>query len=52
MASVCGIKRLEKERFHWPESESDVIEMQGRELSWLLEGLKGRTVYRSQKIIL
>ena len=32
-------KRLEKERFHWPENEADVIDIQGRELSWLLEGL-------------
>ncbi len=32
-------KRLEKERFHWPEIEADVIEMHSRELSWLLEGL-------------
>jgi len=33
-------KKLEKDRFHWPENEVDVIEMQGRELSWLLEGLR------------
>lgn len=33
-------KRLEKDRFNWPENKADVIEMQGRELSWLLEGLK------------
>jgi transposase len=32
-------KRLEKDRFRWPENEADAIEMQGRELSWLLEGL-------------
>ena len=32
-------KRLEKDRFHWPEHEDDVIDIQGRELSWLLEGL-------------
>ncbi len=33
-------KKLEKYRFHWPQNEADVIEMQGRELSWLLEGLQ------------
>ena len=32
-------KRLEKDRFHWPENKADVIDMEGRELSWLLEGL-------------
>jgi transposase len=32
-------KRLEKDRFHWPEDEADVIDIQGRELSWLLDGL-------------
>lgn len=29
----------EKDRFHWPEDEADVIDIQGRELSWLLDGL-------------
>ena len=32
-------KKLEKNRFNWPENEAGVIEIQGRELSWLLEGL-------------
>jgi len=32
-------KRLEKDRFHWPENQADVIGIQGRELSWLLDGL-------------
>jgi len=32
-------KRLEKDRFHWPENQADVIDIQGRELSWLLDGL-------------
>ena len=32
-------KRLEKDRFHWPVEEADVIDIQGRELSWLLDGL-------------
>jgi transposase len=32
-------KRLEKDRFHWPENKADIIDMEGRELSWLLEGL-------------
>lgn len=32
-------KRLEKHRFTWPESESAVMELGGRELGWLLDGL-------------
>lgn len=32
-------KRLEKDRFHWPENKAHAIDMEGRELSWLLEGL-------------
>lgn len=32
-------KRLEKDRFRWPEDEAEVIDIQGHELSWLLDGL-------------
>jgi len=32
-------KRLEKDRFHWPETEEDVLTVQGYELAWLLDGL-------------
>ncbi len=32
-------KRLEKERFCWPESEDDVINIDTRQMSWLLAGL-------------
>ena len=32
-------KRLERHRFQWPQNEQEVITMQGRELSWLLDGL-------------
>ena len=32
-------KRLENDRFHWPEAERQVRELSGRELNWLLEGL-------------
>lgn len=32
-------KRLERERFRWPEKKEDVKEIGIRELSWLLEGL-------------
>jgi transposase len=32
-------KRLEKDRFRWPQSETEVTATDGRQLSWLLEGL-------------
>ena len=35
---ICH-KRLEKERFRWPRSESEVMSMTSRELHWLLDGL-------------
>lgn len=47
-------KRLEKHRFIWPESGVEVIELEQRQLKWLLEGLDisnmqghGRLTYRS-----
>jgi transposase len=33
-------KRLEKDRFRWPETESEVINIGHRELMWLIEGLE------------
>lgn len=32
-------KRLEKDKFRWPEYRSEVHEISDRELRWLLEGL-------------
>jgi len=32
-------KRLEKERFRWPESAEEVLQIDSRELGWLMEGL-------------
>ena len=32
-------KRLEEDRFQWPESRNDVLDISRRELSWLLNGL-------------
>lgn len=32
-------KRLEKSRFFWPRSEREVLQMEHRQLSWLLDGL-------------
>jgi len=33
------MKRLEKDRFQWPESNVSSISISSRELSWLLDGL-------------
>jgi transposase len=45
-------KRLEKDRFRWPEPGCEVVEIEGQELFFLLEGLDlsrvrghGRLVY-------
>jgi transposase len=32
-------KRLERDRFHWPECESEARLISARELAWLLDGL-------------
>lgn len=37
-------KRLEKHRFKWPESPKDVLEIDSRDLAFLLEGLDLRAV--------
>lgn len=33
-------KRLEKDRFKWPESKNEVLKIGHRELMWLIEGLE------------
>jgi transposase len=33
-------KRLEKDRFRWPESRQQVLELDHRQLRWLLDGLE------------
>lgn len=32
-------KRLEQDRFQWPDAEEEVLNIQGHELSWILDGL-------------
>lgn len=32
-------KRLERQRFRWPQSQAEVMELSVRELNWLLDGL-------------
>lgn len=33
-------KRLEKDRFRWPESSADVVSLTHRELMWLIDGME------------
>lgn len=33
------MKRLEKERFPWPEAGEETLTLTGRELGWLLDGI-------------
>lgn len=37
-------KRLEKHRFHWPDKPDEVMELDARQLAFLLEGLDLRFV--------
>ena len=41
-------KRLEKDRFRWPDTPEDVLAVQSHELAWLLDGLslEQRTAHR------
>ena len=39
-------KRLEKECFCWPESEREVIDVNSRQMSWLLAGLDINTAHK------
>jgi transposase len=32
-------KRLERDRFRWPKDAAEVVELDGRQLEWLLSGL-------------
>jgi len=32
--------RLERDRFHWPNSELEVIDIDAKQMSWLLDGLE------------
>ena len=36
---VLHIKRLEKHSFKWPTSQSEIVVIGKRELSWLMDGL-------------
>jgi len=39
-------KRLEKDHFHWPKSEQDVLNIDCQQMSWLLAGLDIRNAHK------
>ena len=44
-------KRLEKDRFRWPKTKADVLEVGFRELMWLLEGLEVRQTQAYEEVV-
>ena len=47
---VLWYKRLEKERFLWPDKQGDVVILNGQQLNWLLDGYDIRRLHPHQKI--
>ena len=43
-------KRLEKDRFKWPENREEVLQIRTRELSFLLEGLDLKSVHPHREL--
>ena len=41
------LKRLERDRFPWPESEDEAREIDARQLGWLLNGIDFRRAHGS-----
>ena len=39
-------KRLEKERFHWPQAEGEVLDIDSNQMTWLLAGLDINTAHK------
>jgi len=35
---VMWLKRLERQRFHWPREDATTVCLSGQELNWLLDG--------------
>ena len=42
-------KRLEKDRFKWPQTSKDVMNITRRELSWLIDGLNINQAHKPLK---
>ena len=47
---VMWYKRLEKERFLWPDKQGDTVTLNGQQLNWLLDGYDIRRLHPHQKI--
>lgn len=43
-------KRLEKQKFRWPESHDEILQISQRELNWLLDGLEFRQIHGHKKL--
>lgn len=39
-------KRLEKDNFHWPKSEFEVLDINTKQMSWLLSGLDIQSAHK------
>ena len=42
-------KRLEKDRFKWPQTPNEVMDIDSRELSWLIAGLNIHQAHKALK---
>lgn len=42
-------KRLEKDKFIWPKTEDEVLELSPEEVSWMLRGLDYRRAHKTLK---
>ncbi len=42
-------KRLEKDRFKWPETQKEVMDITSQELSWLVAGLNIHQAHKTLK---
>ena len=43
-------KRLERQKFRWPQTATDVLEVTVREMTWLLDGLDPLQIKGHQKL--
>jgi transposase len=44
------MKRLERERFHWPRGDGPTVTLNGQELNWLLDGFDLRQWRRHARL--
>ncbi len=43
-------KRLEKQKFRWPESHDEILQISQRKLNWLLDGLEFSQIRGHKKL--